>query len=83
MRAVETALREAEENRWRNSNPEARARAQATVTQLEASLADLRAKADAASAASDTKRLEEAQAAIEARESWLEQARRALTDFTP
>ncbi len=83
MRAVESALRAAEEDRWRRNNPEARARAAATVEQLETLLTDLRAKADRAEAAGDAKRLAEARDAIEARESWLEQARLALADFTP
>lgn len=83
MRAVESALRTADEERWRRNNPEAHARAAATVAQLEKLLADLRAKAAAAEAAGDDRRLRDAQAAIEAREAWLEQARRALADFTP
>ncbi len=45
MRRVEDAIREAEQNEWQRSNPEARARAQDTVTQLEASIADLESKA--------------------------------------
>lgn len=83
MQAVESALRTAEEDRWRRSNPEAQARAAATVAQLETLLADLRGKADRAEAAGDAKRLAEAREAIEAREAWLEQARLALADFTP
>ncbi|MBA2640636.1 MAG: DUF349 domain-containing protein, partial [Nocardioidaceae bacterium] len=38
LRAVEEAVRRAEDDRWRRSNPEARARAEAAVAQLEASL---------------------------------------------
>jgi len=83
MRAVEQALREADEERWRRSNPEARARAEATVAQLESTLADLRAVAAKAEAAGDERRLAEAQASIEARESWLEQAKRVRADYTP
>ncbi|HEX5771213.1 MAG TPA: DUF349 domain-containing protein, partial [Nocardioidaceae bacterium] len=51
MRKVEQAIRGVEDDQWKRSNPEARARAADTVAQLEASLAELeekRAKAEAA-----------------------------------
>ena len=83
LRAVETAVREAEQDRWERSNPEARARAAATVAQLESLLVELREEAAAAEAAGDAKRQARAEEAIEARTSWLEQARNALADFTP
>jgi len=83
MRAVETALRAAEDERWRRSNPEARARAETAVAQLETSLAELRERAQRAEGAGDAKHLADAQQAIEAREAWLAQARRTLADFTP
>ncbi|WP_267884892.1 DUF349 domain-containing protein [Jiangella alkaliphila] len=82
MRRVEDAIREAEQNEWQRSNPEARARAQATVTQLEASIADLESKAAKAREAGNDRKLREAEEAIEARKSWLEQAQQALEEFT-
>ncbi|WP_233506883.1 DUF349 domain-containing protein [Jiangella anatolica] len=82
MRRVEDAIREAEQNEWQRSNPEARARAQATVTQLEASIADLESKAAKAREAGNDRKLREAEEAIEARRSWLEQAQQALEEFT-
>ena len=45
MRKVEQAIRGVEDDAWRRSNPEARARAADTVAQLEASIADLRGQA--------------------------------------
>jgi hypothetical protein len=82
MRRVEQAIRGTEEAHWRRSNPEARARAADTVAQLEASLADLRRQqADALAAGNERKAAEHA-AAIEARQEWLEQAQRALADFS-
>ena len=81
MQAVEAALRAASDARWQRSNPEGQARAAAAVAQLEASLAQLRSQEQAAAAAGDGRRLKEAQEAIEARSSWLEQARRTLTEF--
>lgn len=82
MRRVEDAIREAEQNEWQRSNPEARARAQATVTQLEASIADLETKAAKAREAGNDRKLREAEEAIAARKSWLEQAQQALEEFT-
>ncbi|MGN6130550.1 MAG: DUF349 domain-containing protein [Nocardioidaceae bacterium] len=82
MRKVEQAIRGVEDDRWRRSNPEARARAADTVAQLEASIADLRAKQEKAIAAGNTKKAEEHASAIEARESWLAEARKALEDFS-
>jgi hypothetical protein len=81
MQAVEAALRAASDARWQSSNPEGRARAAAAVAQLEASLAQLRTQEQAAVAAGDGRRLEQARQAIEARSSWLDQARRTLTEF--
>ncbi len=83
LRAVERAIREVEEDSWRRSNPEARARAAATVAQLESSIEDLRAKHERATAAGDTAKAAEHARALEAREAWLAEARRALDDFSP
>lgn len=82
MRAVDNAIREAEDSHWKRSNPEARARAADTVEKLEASLADLRAQLDKARSSGNEKKVREAEQAIEARESWLVEARKALTDFS-
>lgn len=82
LRAVESALRTAQEERWRHDNPEARARAEGAVAQLESALADLRARSAAAEVAGDRRALAETRAAIEARESWLAQARATLDDVT-
>ncbi|HET6915102.1 MAG TPA: DUF349 domain-containing protein, partial [Acidimicrobiales bacterium] len=82
MRKVEQAIRGVEDDQWRRSNPEARARAADTVAQLEASIADLRSKQEKAVAAGNTKKAEEHTAAIEARESWLAEAKKALDDFS-
>jgi hypothetical protein len=83
LRRVENAVRSAEDDRWRRSNPEARARAADTVAQLESSLADLESQREAAAARGNDRKATEAERAIEARRSWLTQARRALDDFTP
>ena len=81
MKAVEQAVRTAEESQWRRSNPEARARAQATVDQLESSLAKLRKQLEAAQTKGDERAATNAREAIEAREGWLVQAQQALKEF--
>lgn len=82
MRAVERAIRGVEDDRWRSTNPEARARAADTVAQLEASLTDLRARQAKAEAAGEERKAAEHAAAVTAREAWLTEARRALDDFS-
>ncbi len=82
IRKVEQAIRGVEDDAWRRSNPEARARAADTVAQLESSIADLRARQERAVADGNTRKAEEHAAAIEARQSWLTEARRALEDFS-
>ncbi len=81
LRRVEDAVREAEQSEWTRTNPEARARALATVEQLQSSITDLRKKADKARAAGNDRARREAEEAIAARQSWLEQAERALDEF--
>jgi hypothetical protein len=82
MRKVEQAIRGVEDDEWKRSNPEARARAADTVAQLEASLEELEAKKAKAEAAGNAKKAAEHSAAIEARQAWLVEAKKALDDFT-
>ncbi|HEU4514386.1 MAG TPA: DUF349 domain-containing protein [Nocardioidaceae bacterium] len=82
MRKVEQAIRGVEDDQWKRSNPEARARAADTVAQLEASLAELEQKKAKAEAAGNAKKAAEHASAIEARQAWLVEARKALDDFS-
>jgi hypothetical protein len=83
IRKVEQAIRGVEDEHWRRSNPEGRARAADTVGQLESSIADLVRQRDRAQEAGNTTRAEELNGAIEERRSWLAEARRALEEFSP
>ena len=56
------------------SNPEAAARAQSLVDQLEKAVADLQTALDKAQASGNAKKVSEATAALEARQQWLAQA---------
>ncbi|WP_081861378.1 DUF349 domain-containing protein [Cellulomonas sp. HZM] len=80
LRAVESAIRDAEQAQWTRSNPETRARAEGAAAQLEAAIAGLEADLDAAKAKKDARRIAEAQAALDARRAWLEQVQRAAQD---
>jgi hypothetical protein len=82
FKKVEQAVRGAEDDRWRRSNPEAHARAADTVAQLEASIAGLEADLAKAEAAGNEKKAADARAGIEARRSWLDEAKKALTEFS-
>ncbi|WP_234346696.1 DUF349 domain-containing protein [Cellulomonas timonensis] len=80
MRAVETAVRDAEQAVWRRSNPETRARAEGAAAQLESAIAALEEDLAKAQAKGDKRKVEEAQAALDARRAWLEQVQRAAQD---
>ena len=77
MRAVEDAIREAENAEWRRTDPETKARAEGLAGQLEDSIAELEKDLATATAAGDTKKIAEAEAALTARRAWLDQVRRS------
>lgn len=81
LRAVDQAIRQVEEDTWRRSNPEARARAADTVAQLEASLTELEAQRAKAEAAGKSDAAAAHAAAIASRQAWLAEARKALEEF--
>lgn len=82
LRAVEQAVKSAEDEVWNRSNPEARARAEATVKQLQSLITDLEKQAAKHEAQGNARKATEAREAIAARREWLTQAQNALTDFS-
>jgi hypothetical protein len=82
LRRVEETVRRAEENQWKRSNPEALARAEATVNQLRAAITSLEAQLARAQERGDAKGIRNAEEAIEARQSWLAEAERTLAEFS-
>lgn len=80
LRAVEQAVREADDAQWRRTNPETRARAEGAAAQLEQAIAGLEADLARARAKGDARAVAEAQAALDARRAWLEQVQRAAQD---
>jgi hypothetical protein len=82
LRKVEEAVRRAEENQWKRSNPEALARAEGTVNQLRAAITSLEAQLARAREHGDGKAVGKAEEAIAARRSWLAEAERTLAEFS-
>ncbi|WP_307844869.1 DUF349 domain-containing protein [Actinotalea solisilvae] len=80
LRAVEQAVRDAEQAQWQRSNPETRARAEGALAQLTAAIAGLEADLEKARAAGDQRKIADAQAALDARRAWLEQVERAAAE---
>jgi hypothetical protein len=81
LRAVETAINEAESERWRRTNPETRARAEDTAAKLEAQIAALEQRAAKAEARGDHRAAREAAQSAATYREWLTQAQRAADDF--
>lgn len=81
MRRVEQAVRDADDQRWKATNPEVAARARSLVDQLEAKVASLRADAEQAEAAGDERAAAAAREQLAAQEQWLESARAGLDEF--
>jgi hypothetical protein len=81
IRRIEEAVSDAEQKRWSSKNPEAAARAQSLVDQLESAVAGLRRDLAKAEASGNAKKIEQARSALEAREQWLTQARAGVEEF--
>ncbi len=82
LRDVERAVADAEQAEWKRTNPEAKARAEATVRQLESSIAKFEKELERARAAGQQRKIDDAEAALTARHEWLAQAQAALDEFT-
>ena len=82
LHAIESAVQEAEDERWQRTNPEARARAEETAAKLEAQIAELDAKAAKAEARGDEKAARKASDSAATYREWLIQAKKAVADFS-
>ncbi|MBT2509124.1 DUF349 domain-containing protein [Streptomyces sp. ISL-98] len=81
MHAVERALQETEENEWRRTNPEARARAAGLTGQLQDAVDKLRTQIDAARAAGNNAKADKLARELEGRQALLDQALKGLEEF--
>jgi uncharacterized coiled-coil protein SlyX len=82
LRKIEETIRGAEESEWRRTNPEARARAEATVTQLHTSIRQLEERLEKARDAGRDKDVKDAEEALTARRAWLEEAEHTLAELS-
>jgi hypothetical protein len=81
LRAVDNAIRAAEDERWQRTNPEAKARAADTAAKLEAQIAALEARAAQAEARGDHQAAREAASSAATYREWLAQAQRTASDL--
>lgn len=74
LRKVETAVREADEARWKKSNPEVQHRVSAFAEQLQRGVAQAQADLEKAQAGGDQRKIKAAEEALATREAWLKTA---------
>lgn len=79
--AVESQLKSAEEDRWRKSDPAAKARANDLVRQLSEAVANYDKQVTKAEAAGNAKKATEARESAAARRVWLAEAEKGLAEF--
>jgi uncharacterized membrane protein YccC len=82
LRKVEESLRHGEQEQWRKTNPEARARAEATVAQFQSSLDKLEADLAKAQTAGDARKVAECEQRIVTTKALLDAAARAAAEFS-
>jgi hypothetical protein len=78
---VETQLKSAEEDRWRKTDPAAKARAEEVVRKLTEAVANYDLQASKAEAAGNAKKSTEARESAAARRVWLAEAEKGLAEF--
>ncbi|MEO9325155.1 DUF349 domain-containing protein [Nocardioides sp. C4-1] len=82
IRAVEQAIRGAEDDAWKRSDPEKSARANDMVTQLQDAITKVEADLEKAHAAGNDKKVRELEENLESRRGFLEMARRVSADYS-
>jgi hypothetical protein len=81
LRRVEEKIRHGEQEHWRRSNPEAKARADATVAQFQGSLDKLEADKAKAETAGDARKAADLESRIATTKALLDAAQKAATEF--
>ncbi|WP_370726598.1 DUF349 domain-containing protein [Leucobacter japonicus] len=71
LRKIEDHVKQLEEEHWRKTNPETKARSEGLRGQLESSIADLTAELDAARSAGNARKVADAEEKLAAQQSWL------------
>jgi small-conductance mechanosensitive channel len=81
LRKVEETVRRGDQERWRRTNPEARARAEDTVAQFRGSLQRLQDELEQARTRGDERAAADLQARIDSTTGLLQAAERAAEEF--
>ncbi|WP_258062239.1 DUF349 domain-containing protein [Arthrobacter sp. B0490] len=82
LRKVEDAVKAADDEHWTKTNPETKARTNSALSQLEATIAQLKDDLADAERAGNAKKIATAREALAAREQWLEMLQRSAQDFS-
>ncbi|WP_210505701.1 DUF349 domain-containing protein [Naasia sp. SYSU D00057] len=72
LRRIETAVKALEDEHWRKSNPETKARSEGLAAQLNSAIEKLESELAEARAAGDAKKIKDAEDALAARRIWLD-----------
>lgn len=72
LRRVETAVKALEDEHWRRSNPETKARSEGLAAQLHAAIEKLEAELADAKRSGDARKVQDAEEALAARTAWLD-----------
>ncbi|CBT75955.1 MULTISPECIES: DUF349 domain-containing protein [Glutamicibacter] len=81
LRQVEDAVKGAEDEQWRRSNPETKARSNSMLSQLQDTISALEDDLEAAKAKGNAKQIAAAQEALDARRMWLSTLEKSAADF--
>jgi hypothetical protein len=81
LRKVEDAVKAAEDEHWRRTNPETQARTSSALSQLESAIESLEADLAKAEQEGDERKIAAAREALEARRQWLATLQKAAEDF--
>ena len=82
VRDLERQVHSAEEAEWKRTDPQARERARATVDMFKTQISKLSVQAEKAETAGRTKDAEAARESIKTYQTWLDEAQKALDEFS-
>ncbi|MGO1258984.1 MAG: DUF349 domain-containing protein [Brachybacterium sp.] len=81
LHAVERAVKNAEQDEWRRTDPRTKARVEGASSQLHSAIASYQDALDKAVAGGDPSKIAEAESALEARKEWLAVIERSARDL--
>ncbi|GAB2550482.1 DUF349 domain-containing protein [Brachybacterium huguangmaarense] len=81
LRAVERAVKQAEDDEWRRTDPRTKARVEGASSQLHAAIASYEEALEKARRSGDARRIAEAEKALAARQEWLAVIERSARDL--